>query len=109
MCYKVCSKHRMESDMTESTFTFRVDDELKTAFSEAAKANDQTGAQLLRGFMRDFVKRRQNQADYDAWFQREVLQGIADADAGDIVSSEDVERHFASRRAATRRKLAGGQ
>lgn len=34
--------------MTDSTFTFRVDDDLKTAFAETAKAQDRTAAQLLR-------------------------------------------------------------
>ncbi len=38
--------------MTESTFTFRVDDSLKAEFSQAAKAKDRTGAQLLRDYMR---------------------------------------------------------
>ena len=39
--------------MSEATFTFRVDQTLKNAFSTAAKAHDRTGAQLLRDFMRE--------------------------------------------------------
>lgn len=93
--------------MTESTFTFRVDDELKAAFSEAAKAQDQTVAQLLRGFMRDFVKTQRDQSGHDAWFRQEVRDAISAADAGDTLSSEGVERHFAARRAETRRKISG--
>ena len=50
--------------MGEATFTFRVEDALKSAFGEAAKARDQTAAQLLRGFMRDYVKRQQEEAEY---------------------------------------------
>ncbi len=42
--------------MTEATFTFRVDESLKAEFAAAAKARDRSGAQLLRDFMRDFVK-----------------------------------------------------
>ena len=95
--------------MTESTFTFRVDEDLKAAFSEAAKAHDQTVAQLLRGFMRDFVRRRENEAEYETWFRRQVEEGIAAANAGDTVSSEDVEKHFAARRSETRSKLSGGR
>jgi len=41
----------------ESTFTFRVDVALKKAFEQAAKANDRSGSQLLRDFMREYVKR----------------------------------------------------
>ena len=44
--------------MSEATFTFRVDAGLKYEFSSAAKARDRTGAQLLRDFMRDFVKQQ---------------------------------------------------
>ncbi|MEA0792622.1 ribbon-helix-helix protein, CopG family [Xanthomonas campestris pv. campestris] len=41
----------------ESTFTFRVDATLKKAFEQAAKSNDRSSSQLLRDFMRDYVKR----------------------------------------------------
>jgi predicted transcriptional regulator len=91
--------------MGEATFTFRVEDELKSAFSEAAKAHDQTGAQLLRGFMRDYVKRQQDAAEYDAWFRRQVQVGLDSANAGNFISAEEVETEFAARRAETRRKL----
>lgn len=37
--------------MPEAASTFRVEEELKAAFSEAAKSQDQTGAQLLRSFI----------------------------------------------------------
>lgn len=55
--------------MSETTFTFRVDDALKTAFSTAAKAHDRTGAQLLRDFMRDYVKQQREAIKYDAWLR----------------------------------------
>lgn len=38
----------------ETTFTFRVDSEIKRSFEIAAKANDRTSSQLLREFMRDY-------------------------------------------------------
>jgi hypothetical protein len=37
--------------MSDATFTFRVDEALRSEFAQAAKARDRTGAQLLRGFM----------------------------------------------------------
>ena len=90
--------------MAEATFTFRVDDELKTRFTEAARGRDRTGAQLLRDFMRDYVKRQQEEAGYDSWFQRQVEAGIASADAGRLTPAEEVEAEFTRRRAGTRRK-----
>lgn len=66
--------------MTEATFTFRVDDELKARFTEAAKAHDRTGAQLLRDFMRSYVKRQQEEVAYDAWFRAEVERAVREAD-----------------------------
>ena len=58
--------------MAESNVIVRVDDELKAAFADAAKAADRTASQLLRDFMRDFVKSQVVAADYYAWFRRQV-------------------------------------
>jgi predicted transcriptional regulator len=91
--------------MSETTFTFRVEEDLKAAFGEAAKAHDQTGAQLLRGFMRDYVKQQQEQAEYDAWFRKQVQIGIDSANAGNLIPHEEVEAEFAAWREETRRKL----
>ena len=51
--------------MSEATFTFRVEESLKQDFSSFAKSLDRSGAQLLRDFMRDFVKQQQEAASYD--------------------------------------------
>ena len=91
--------------MSEATFTFRVDARLKDEFSSAAKSRDRTGAQLLRDFMRDFVKQQQEAAEHDAWFRHQVQVGLDSANAGRLVAAEEVEAEFATRRDATRRKL----
>ncbi|RKP51287.1 CopG family ribbon-helix-helix protein [Trinickia fusca] len=91
--------------MSEATFTFRVDEALKTDFSAAAKAHDRTGAQLLRDFMRDYVKQQQEAVEYDAWLRAKVQKSQASANAGNLVPAADVEAKFAARRAATRRGL----
>lgn len=41
----------------DSTFTLRVATELKKAFEETAKGNDRNGSQLLRDFMRDYIRK----------------------------------------------------
>jgi hypothetical protein len=66
--------------MTDSTFTFRIDDKLKAAFAETAKAQDRTAAQLLRVLMREAVERSQAKRDYDEWFDSEVEAAIKEAD-----------------------------
>ncbi|OQP82249.1 hypothetical protein IA54_020900 [Xanthomonas phaseoli pv. syngonii LMG 9055] len=91
--------------MSEATFTFRVDEALKSEFSTAAKAHDRTGAQLLRDFMRDYVKQQQEAAEYNAWLRAKVERSRASANAGHLVPTADVEAKFAARRSATRRRL----
>jgi len=91
--------------MNEATFTFRVEEELKENFASAAKARDRTAAQLLRDFMRDFVKKQQDDAAHDAWFRRQVQVGLDSANAGNLVPAGDVEAEFAKRREQTRQKL----
>ena len=92
--------------MTEATFTFRVEESLKQEFSSFAKNIDRSGAQLLRDFMRDFVKQQQEAASYDAWFQKQVEMGLDEANAGQLVSQEDVKSRFEAKRASLLAKLA---
>lgn len=93
--------------MSETTFTFRVDESLKEQFSAAARSGNRSAAQLLRDFMSDFVKQQQEVPSRDSWFRREVQIGIDAADAGDLVSAEDVEAEAAAWRAETRLRMAG--
>ena len=92
--------------MTEATFTFRVEESLKKEFSSFAKDMDRSGAQLLRDFMRDFVKQQQEAASYDAWFQKQVQSGLDEANAGQLIPNEDVKSRFEEKRASLLAKLA---
>lgn len=91
--------------MSDATLTFRVDEALKNDFAMAAKARDRTSAQLLRDFMREFVRQQQEAAEHDAWFRRQVRAGVDSANAGRLVPAAEVEAKFAARRAATRGRL----
>ena len=91
--------------MNEATFTFRVDQALKSEFSNAAKSRDRNAAQLLRDFMRDFVRQQQEAAEHDAWFRGQAQMGLDSANAGNLIPSAEVEAKFAAKRAATRRRL----
>ena len=92
--------------MSEATFTFRVDESLKQEFSNFAKDIDRSGAQLLRDFMRDFVKQQQEAASYDAWYQKQVQIGLDEANAGQLVPQEEVKSRFEEKRASLLAKLA---
>lgn len=92
--------------MGEATFTFRVDEALKSDFAIAAKACDRTGAQLLRDFMRSFVQQQEQAAAHDTWLREQVQAGIDAANAGELLSSEEVEAEAQAWRAETLRKMA---
>ena len=95
--------------MSEVTFTFRVDEALKSQFAAAAKERDRTGAQLLRDFMREFVRQQEEAAEHDAWFRRQVQIGLDSANAGNLIPAAEVEAKFAAKRAATRRRLEASE
>ena len=91
--------------MSEASFTFRVDESLKKQFMTAAKDRDRTGDQLLRDFMRDFVRQQQEAVEHDAGFRRQVQIGLDSANAGKLIPAAEVEAKFAAKRAATRWRL----
>ena len=93
--------------MNQATFTFRVDEGLKDEFSIAAKSRDRTGAQLLRDYMRDFVRQQQEDSAHDAYIRREVQIGLDAANAGDVVTAQEIESQAAQWRAQMQRKLSG--
>jgi len=71
--------------MAKATFTFRVDDQLKARFADLAKAHDRSGAQLLRDFMREYVRRQGEMTAHEAWSRRAVRGGIKSGDMDDAV------------------------
>lgn len=93
--------------MAKAAFTFRAEETLKSAFADAAKARDRTSAQLLRDFMRDFVRQRQEAAGHDAWFRRQVRAERDEADAGQLIPAEEVKAEAFVWRTETRGRLAG--
>jgi predicted transcriptional regulator len=89
--------------MGEATFTFRVDDDLKEAFSEAARTQDRTAAQLLRDYMREVVQRRREDEDYEAWLRQKVEAARASIRAGRGTPAHEVSAEFAALRKETSR------
>lgn len=86
--------------MPEATFTFRVDDDLKSAFADAAKQRDRTAAQLLRDFMREYIMHNKEDAGYEAWFLRKVEAGERAYREGRFISQEEARARADKRKAA---------
>jgi predicted transcriptional regulator len=84
--------------MTQAKFTFDVDEDLKAAFGNAARADSRDAPEVLRALMRDYIESRTQAAEYDDWFRRKVTSAIVSADAGDLLSGDDVEAEFTAMR-----------
>ena len=95
--------------MANSTFTFRVDDDLKASFAETARAQDRTAAQLLRVLMRETVRRQLEAREHDAWFRGEVEQGMREADDPSLhrIPHEDVRSNWRRQRAELAKRAGG--
>jgi hypothetical protein len=69
----------------DTSFNLRIDPALKAAFTAATEAEDKPAAQVIRDFMRAYVKRRERQT-FEAEARRQSL-AIAER-AGDPKSDE---------------------
>lgn len=88
--------------MTDATFTFRVEEELKRAFVESAKAADKSAAQILRAAMRQFVAEQDAAAAAAGWLPAKLRRARADGAAGRVYDHADMKARFARYRAAAR-------
>jgi len=86
----------------EAVFTVKLESELRDAFAAEAEALHQPASQLVREFMREFVRSRQEEREHDAWFRAEVERALKDKSPGS--PHEEVEKRFARRRANAVRK-----
>jgi hypothetical protein len=59
----------------------------------------------MNGDNEDGTNPRKADAEYEAWFRREVEAGMAEANAGELIPAADVEAEAAEWREATRRRL----
>ena len=92
--------------MPETTFTFRVDNSLKSDFANAAKQRDRTAAQLLRDFMRNYISENTKKASYDEWFRLNVEEGELAYRQGEFISQEEATLGAEKRAAEIRARNA---
>ena len=95
--------------MAETTFTFRVDDELESAFAEVAANQERTAAQLLRVLMKDAVHRDRELREHDRWFRDEIELALSEADdpATPRLSHESVRSSWQQQREAIEEHRTG--
>jgi predicted transcriptional regulator len=88
-------------------FTVKLESELRDAFMAEAEAVDRPASQIVREFMRDFVRRQRDARAHDAWMRAEIEQGLREADdpATVTVSNEEVEAAMDRQLAEWRERL----
>lgn len=89
-------------------FTLKLEPGLREEFMTEARATHRPASQLVREFMRDFVKRQREAREHDAWFRSEVERGVGEADDPGVerVLHEEVASNWRRQRAELVR-LAG--
>lgn len=90
----------------EAVFTVKLESDLRDAFIAEAAAIHQPASQLVREFMREFIKSRQEEREHDAWFRAEVEKAVQDERPG--IPHEQVMKEARARidRVATRKRSA---
>ncbi len=84
---------RSGQHLKESSFNFRIDPALKVAFTQATAAVDKPAAQVLRDFMRAYVKQRERRS-FQAEARRQSLMAAKhrrDSHGDDAVSLKEFE------------------
>lgn len=66
--------------MADTTFTIRIDEELRVALAEAAKARGYSEDELLQVLIQEEIHRQAETPEYDAWFRVEFEAAIREAD-----------------------------
>jgi hypothetical protein len=68
----------------QTSFTLELDAELREQFLIEADAAKRPASDLVRDFMRAFVRQQRDGRDHDAWFRTEVEEALREADDPDI-------------------------
>lgn len=87
----------------EAVFTMKLEPELRSAFMEAAASDDRPASQVVRELMRDYIEKKHQARDYDAFLRQKIAAAQKSMQMGQGRSNEDVEADFAARRAASAR------
>jgi predicted transcriptional regulator len=82
----------------DSTFTLKLEAELRDAFMAAAEAEDRPASQVVRDLMRSYVAERSVSADYRTFLQGKVDRAREQIRQGLGRPSPEVEAEFSQLR-----------
>lgn len=90
--------HRMSrtSHPKDTSFNLRIDPALKAAFTAATEAEDKPAAQVVRDFMRAYVKQRERHA-FATEARRQSLEAAErarDPDSDEYIVMREIEAEF---------------
>ena len=63
----------------EAVFTLKLEPELREQFMAEAEAAHRPASQIVREFMREFIKQQRAAREHDVWFRAEVERGMREA------------------------------
>ena len=66
----------------EAVFTVKLESDLRDAFAAEAEAMHSPASQIVRELMREFVQRKREAREHDAWFRAEVQRALDDPRPG---------------------------
>ena len=92
----------------EAVFTLKLEADLRDAFMKEAEESHRPASQIVREFMRDFVKKQQEARDYDEWFRADVEQALREADDPNTkwFTHEEVQERMRTQRESLLQRLA---
>ena len=84
----------------EAMFTLKLEAELREQFMAEAEATHRPASQIVREFMRDFVRQQRAAREHDAWFRTEVGQGMREADDPNVkrIPNEEISTKWRRQR-----------
>lgn len=85
----------------EAMFTLKLEPELREQFMAEAAAADRPASQIIREFMRDFVRQQRAAREHDEWFRAEIEQAMREADDPSVkrIPQEEVSTKWRRQRA----------
>lgn len=92
-----------------AVFTLELDPELRDAFMAEATQANRPASQLVREFMRDFVRQRREDREHDSWFRSQVEEGLREADDPAVrrIPNEEVASDWRRQRAELVERAGG--
>jgi hypothetical protein len=66
----------------EAVFTVKLESDLRDAFVAEAASTHRPASQLIRDFMREFIRNRREAREHEDWFRSQVEQALADPRPG---------------------------